>query len=592
VQGFGREIIRDVLAATDVVDIVGAAVELKTAGSGRLKGLCPFHTEKTPSFTVSRTRQAYHCFGCGKGGDAVDFLQEYEGLTFVEALRKLADRAGIRLPALSPRDNAAEEQRGRILELTKLARRHYCGELQHPLRGSLARKYLQGRQLKEETMQRFGLGFAPEGWSGLLDVAKKKGFSEPVLLGSGLFRQGERGGVYDFFRNRLMVPIHDVAGNVVAFGGRDLSGEEAAKYINSPETAVYKKARTLYGLHEARQALRKEKRALLVEGYFDALRCFDAGIENVVATCGTALTPEQAALLKRYVPEVVLVYDGDDAGIKAAIRGSGVLSAAGLTVRALVLPQGQDPDDFIQAQGTDDFLKAVEDAPDFVTFYARMSADRVTTIEGRTTVAQEVFAILRQIDDPLRVDEYLKRLATELRLNENLCRSEYHKFLRQAERAPRRWEEPEAAPEARESTAAQLIPGELHFLTALLKKPDLLREAVERLKSLTLPDGPLGEVLRVLIDTPEGAPVERMPSDAARHLYSEAAAAEWDTKAEPGDLVHQLLNQMQKNAAQSQEAERNRQVQEAEQQGDHAASVAQFAERLALVKQRQKLGPG
>ena len=307
-QTYNREIVQQVLAANDIVQVLGAALELKSAGSDRLKGLCPFHREKTPSFVVSRTRQNFHCYGCGKGGDVIDFVMEHEGLTFVEALRRLADRAGIRLPAMTERDNQAEAMRTRLLEFGKFARGFFQQTLTHPTLGRTGREYLVGRRLRDETVARFGLGYVPEAWTHLLDAAKQKGYSDKVLEASGMFKQGQRGGYYDFFRNRLMIPVRDVSGNVVAFGGRDL-GDSPAKYINSPETTIYKKSRVLYGLHEARDALREKKRALLVEGYFDLLRCFDSGIENVVASCGTALTPEQASLVRRYVPEVVIVYD-------------------------------------------------------------------------------------------------------------------------------------------------------------------------------------------------------------------------------------------------------------------------------------------
>jgi DNA primase len=284
--------------------------------------------------------------------------------------------------------------------------------------------------LKPETIKRFGLGYAPDGWSSLLDAARTAGFKEPVAEASGLARRGDRD-AYDFFRNRLMIPIRDVSNNVVAFGGRDL-GDGTPKYINSPENALYKKSRVLYGLCEGRDAMRREKRAILVEGYFDLMRCFDAGIENVVATCGTALTPEQAGLIHRYVPEVVIVYDADAAGIRAALRGVGLLTDAGLTVRAMTLPDGKDPDDFIRAHGADAFRDLVDGALDFVTFYVRMSRDRLDTIEGRTTVAREIFTILASLNDELRRDEYLKRAARELNLHEWVCQGEFMKFLRDA----------------------------------------------------------------------------------------------------------------------------------------------------------------
>ena len=411
---YSREVVTQVLSATDIVEIVGSFLELRPSGNGRFVGLCPFHHEKTPSFHVSRDRQNFYCFGCEKGGDAIGFIREMEGLSFVESLRKLADRAGIQLPAMTEREGQDEYLRSRLIELGAFAARYYTETLRDALKGGKARQYLKTRTLADATIKKFGLGYAPDGYSSLLDAAKAEKFRERELDASGLVKRGDRGNYYDTFRNRLMVPIRDVSGNIVAFGGRDLSGDSPAKYINSPETALYKKSRILYGLHEARDSLRKEKQAILVEGYFDLMRCFDAGICNIVATCGTALTTEQAALIRRYVPEVVVVYDGDAAGVRAALRGVAILTAAGLTVRAIVLPDGKDPDDYIRDAGAEAFRGLVDSSSDFVTFYIRMNVERLGSIEGRTDVAKEIFTIVQGVGDLMRVDEYLKRAAHEL----------------------------------------------------------------------------------------------------------------------------------------------------------------------------------
>lgn len=587
VQTYPHETVKEVLAANDIADIVGASVALKPSGAGRLKGLCPFHAEKTPSFTVSRPRQMYHCFGCGKGGDALDFLQAHEGLTFVDALRKLADRAGMRLPALSQRDNAAEFLREQLFKFGQFAADYFQKELAEPLRGSAARQYVNTRQLKTETVRRFILGFAPDSWSNLLDAARAKGFNDAVVQACGLFKQGERGGWYDFFRNRVMFPIRDISGNIVAFGGRDMAGGPA-KYINSPETAVYKKSRVLYGLFESREAMRREKRALLVEGYFDYLRCFDAGIENVVASCGTALTPEQALLLKRYVPEVVMVYDGDAAGIRAALRGTSVLSAAGLTVRAMALPDNLDPDDFIKTHGREAFLAALDEAADFVTFYVRMSSERAGTIEGRTEIAQEVFEILRQVDDPLRVDEYLKRLASELRLNEQLCRTEFHKFQQQQSMRARPVNEPAAPVE----TPAQAPVGidDARFLAYLLRRPDLREVTRNTLGSIPLPEDAFGVALAAVLDAPDAEAALRVDHEEARRLLSAACADEEPGEEERDDIVHKRLNRLQHEAIERRAAQVTRDLQEAERQGDTARMLALLAERSRLAQKKEQVG--
>lgn len=513
---YSREVVAQVLAANDIVDVVGARVELKPAGSGRFKACCPFHNEKTPSFTVSRDRQQYYCFGCEKHGDAVSFLCDFEGLTFIESLRKLAEHAGVRLPALSESDDREDFLRAQLIEVGKFASKFFQESIADVLKGGAGRQYLKSRDLKPETTKRFGLGYAPDGGVRFVEAARAKGFKDTVIEGSGLAKRNERG-LYDFFRNRLTIPIRDVSGNTVAFGGRDL-GDGIPKYINSPENVLYKKARVLYGLHEAREGLRREKRALLVEGYFDLMRCFDAGVDNVVATCGTALTPEQAALIRRYVQEVVIVYDADLAGIRAALRGVSLLANAGLTVRAMTLPDGKDPDDFVRKHGAEPFRALIDEASDFVTFYVQMSEKRLATIEGRTEVARELFLILTSVNDELRVDEYLKQMARALQLSEWTCRNEFAKLRHDQENRPSR--EPEVP---RRTVNDQ----DRDFVAALLQNRGALERARTDLAGFSLQPGPVTEVLNALWEDRDTPPVFR--SDDARMLYAAAAnSAEFD----------------------------------------------------------------
>ncbi len=581
-QKYSRDIVAQVLAANDIADIIGAALELKPAGPGRLKALCPFHHEKTPSFTVNRQRQIFHCFGCGKGGDALGFLIEHEGLSFGEALRRLADRAGIRLPALTQRDEQAEQARTHLLEFNKFAGRHFRELLEHPMRGSTARQYLKSRQLKDETIRRFGLGFAPEGWTNLLDSARSQGFQANIIEASGLFKRGDSGRLYDFFRNRLMFPIEDVSGNVVAFGGRAMD-DSPAKYVNSPETSVYKKSRVLYGLSKARDALRREDFAILVEGYIDLMRCFDAGIENVVATCGTALTTEQASLIRRYVPEVVLVYDGDTAGINAAIKATGILSAAGLTVRAMALPDNQDPDDFIRREGPEAFRALVREASDFVTFYIRMSHARTQTIEGRSTVAQELFAILQGLDDELRIDQYVKRIARELGLTEWACQSEFNAFRRRSVRRP--------AVKAQEKPAQKALSrDDCDFITVLLSNEDLLDRVREALRGVTLGTGALEQVLARLFEGRSGVLLQDFEEEDARRLYAEAANGDPAIIKDPEKLVAKQTDRLEKDGLRTRVDALSAAIRAAQQSKNHESVMELVAQKAALDKQAKRWG--
>ncbi len=579
---YSREVIAQVLAANDIVDIIGPYVELKSAGSRRMKGLSPFSNEKTPSFMVGIERQTYHCFSTGQGGDAITFLMEVEGLSFTEALRKLADRAGVRLPAQTESDDRAEYLRTRLLEFGKFAAKFYRGRLEHPQVGRAGRAYLDTRKLNEETLSRFGVGYVPDGWSNLLDAARRDGYKEHILEASGLLKRGENGSLYDFFRNRAVFPIKDIPGNVVAFGGRDL-GDSPAKYINSPETAVYKKSRVLYGLHEARDAMRKEKYAILVEGYFDLMRCFDAGIENVVASCGTALTPEQAALVRRYVNEVVLVYDGDAAGVKAAMRGTGVLTAAGLTVRAMALPDNQDPDDFVLDQGAEAFRKLVEEAPDFVSFYVAMSGGQTGSIEGRTTVVQELFGILQGMDDEVRRDEYLKRVGQELGLHDWACRREFENFRRRASRRPVRQTKEPAAP------VQPVSEDDYDFLAALVQDEALLAKAKEAMAAMAPAPGPVGEVLLELFRSGPDGILHELESEEARGLYAAAASRGSVSGEQAAELVDKRINRLEQEALRAEAARTLEEIQAAVKAGDNDRVGELFARKVALQQQLEKV---
>ncbi|GMW00897.1 MAG: hypothetical protein AMXMBFR84_20340 [Candidatus Hydrogenedentota bacterium] len=579
---YSKETIQEVLAANDIVDIVGAAVELKPSGSGRLVGLCPFHKEKTPSFSVNRDRQAYYCFGCEKGGDAIGFVMEFEGLAFKDAVQKLADRGGVRLPATAEGGSQDDQLRQQLLALGTFAVRFYRDMLENPLK-SRGRDYLKTRALSEATVKKFGLGYAPDGWSNLLDAAKKEGFRDRVLEASGLVRRNERGNQFDFFRERLMVPIRDVAGNVVAFGGRDLTGEAPGKYVNSPENLVYKKGRTLYGLYEAREALRREKRAVLVEGYFDYLRCVEAGVENVVATCGTALTLDQAKLLHRYVRDVVLVYDGDAAGIRAALRGIAILAGAGLSVHALMLPGNQDPDDFVREQGSEAFRSLVNGASDFVAFYVRMNSDRLGTIEGRTEVAHEVFEIVASVDDELRKEAYLKKLAQALQFDPWTIRREFDSASR------RKHARPVAVDRQSAETAKTFSQDDRDFIAALLHNVPLAQKAKADLSGLPLEPGPFQQVLETVLRLDYRAPAPVFDDEAARTLYAAAANNEGNWAEKGPEIVRKRCTRIRRDMLESKSAELQAEIQRA-QFDDKQKAIELTIEKVKIDQQLKSLG--
>lgn len=579
-----RDAVREVLGATDIVDLIGGYLELKPSGGPRYKARCPFHNENTPSFMVNRDRQTYHCFGCDRGGDAISFVQEHDGLTFGETLQKLADRAGVKLPAWRGGKGATDDdQRKKLLEFGQFAAKFFKETLQNESRGKAGREYLETRRLRPEITEKFGLGYVGDEWSALLDSGRRAGFSDHVIETSGLAKKGEKGTLYDHFRHRVMFPIRDVAGNVVAFGGRDL-GDSPAKYINSPENPVYRKSRVLYGLHEAREGLKRAGEAILVEGYFDLLRCFDCGIDNVVATCGTALTADQAALIKRYVPKVLVVFDGDAAGIKAAVRSVGILTGAGLAVRPLVLPDGKDPDDYLRGAGPEAFRGLAERAADFVGFYVRANETRAQTIEGRTDLATELFEILGHIQDGLRRDEYLKRLASELGLNASKCREEFARF--QAGKQRRR---PPAEPGPARPAVAISYEDRI-FLASLLAREDLIQRLREALEHVELPEGPLKEVLVALASSGSEQMLRGLVTEEARKLYSAAASAEetWGEHSET--RVRDRIVSFHKESLKVRARGLQEAIDRAQREGDAPRLEELAMEKITVQKEIENLG--
>ena len=407
---YSQDLIDRVREATDIVSLVGEQLRLTKAGRS-FKGLCPFHTEKTPSFHVNPDRQIYHCFGCGAGGNAITFLIEHSKLTFPEAVRMLAERAGIALPA-NTEEAGADLEIGRIHEALAMAAEFFEERLAHRDVGKPARDYLAGRDISMETAVSFRLGFAPNGWSNLLDVAGKK-FTPEILAKAGLIIQKDDGGAYDRFRNRLMVPITSASGRVIGFGGRTL-GDDDAKYINSPESPVYQKGHLLFGLAMARDAMRGSDAAILVEGYFDHLRVFAAGFTNVVAVAGTAFTPHQATLLRRHAARVHLVFDGDSAGLNAAWKAAGLCLAAGLLPQLVILPEGDDPDSLIRRDGAQAFRAALDTAMDLVGFTKALLVPKL----GKEDALRRLVDQIRESPDPIRRRLLIQEAADRLRFDE------------------------------------------------------------------------------------------------------------------------------------------------------------------------------
>ncbi len=356
---YPEEIVEEVRQRNDIVDVISSYVKLQKKGSNHM-GLCPFHGEKTPSFSVSRSKQMYHCFGCGVGGNVFTFVMEYENYTFVEALKMLADRAGVNLPEAeySEEEKRKADLKTRLLEINKAAAKYFFYQLKSE-RGQHAYNYLRGRELSEETIVKFGLGYSNKFSDDLYQYLKKLGYDDGILKESGLVTMDEAKGAHDKFWNRVMFPIMDVNNKVIGFGGR-VMGDGMPKYLNSPETRIFDKSRNLYGMNLAR--ISRAKNMIICEGYMDVIALHQAGFNNAVASLGTAFTGLQANLLKRYTNEVLVCYDSDEAGTKAALRAIPILKEAGLTAKVINMKPYKDPDEFIKALGKEEFQNRIDNA--------------------------------------------------------------------------------------------------------------------------------------------------------------------------------------------------------------------------------------
>ncbi len=401
----------EVRARTDIVELIGQYVRLQRSGR-RFRGLCPFHDEKTPSFYVDPERQFWHCFGCGAGGDVFSFVMQQENLEFFDALRRLADRAGVTLET-SPQAREQRSRRDLIERANRIAMEHFTENLYRHPDAEHAREYVRSRGFKGPIVKQMRLGFALESWEDMLQTLGREGINAERAREAGLVRPRESGGMYDVFRNRIMFPIVDVTDRVVGFGGRTLDADNPAKYVNSEETPLFQKRRMLYGLDVAAQAIKDAGHALIVEGYTDVLALRQAGVENAVAGLGTALTAEQLHLLARYCDEVALIYDGDSAGASAALRNLEVLEGAKVSVGLVMLPEGMDPDDFVKQHGGEGLRALLEERISPVDYQLKMifAAHADKGADGRTRAAHEAVETLLKVPDRVRRDDYLARAA-------------------------------------------------------------------------------------------------------------------------------------------------------------------------------------
>lgn len=419
---YSREVIDDVCMGNDIVDVIGQYVQLKKNGSS-YTGLCPFHHEKSPSFHVSRDRQLYHCFGCNAGGNVIGFIERYQNLSFPDAVKTLAERIHYNLPeeTYSPDYAYKAELRKKLYEVHKVAARFFYEQL-NSAEGAHAMRYLEERKVLKSTRIKFGLGYSPISRHALYDHLKSAGYSDEVIVKSGLVKRWDDGSFRDKFYNRVMYPIIDVRGNIIAFGGRALS-DVGAKYLNSPETEIFKKDNNLYNLNLARMARMRE--LILVEGYMDAISIYQAGFCNVVASLGTAFNAHHAKLFKAYADSVILLFDSDSAGVNAVLKAMPYLNDAGINVKVAQVTEAKDPDEYIKKFGASEFGKLLAASRNRYTFLIDYAATKydLSVNEGRIGYTNEVAGILAQIDNAIEADVYIRETAESTGVSESAIRN-------------------------------------------------------------------------------------------------------------------------------------------------------------------------
>ncbi len=425
--------IEEIRNAADIVDVISGHVNLRKRGKNFV-GLCPFHQEKTPSFTVSEDKQIYHCFGCGAGGNVFKFLMEFKNISFVEAVEEIAEHLGIKIDYESHPSDAQQNELEELYELNVLAARFFSDNLLKSTDGEEAREYLKRRNIKQPTQKTFGIGYAPYGWDHFLAHAKesKVDLTKAKLL--GLIDINDKGEYYDKFRGRIIFPIFSPNGRVIAFGGRILENQEnAAKYLNSPESQIYSKRRSLYGLFHSKDDIRKLDRAILVEGYMDLISLYQAGVKNVVASSGTSLTEEQVQLLSRFTKNIIILFDADPAGQKASLRSIEILLKQDFEVKVIALPKGEDPDSFIIKYGKEKFEEEASRANNFLEYQTAQFEEQGLFEDPAemTKAIRELVNTLALVGDELKRNLLMKSIAKRFNLREKLIESELNTFLQQ-----------------------------------------------------------------------------------------------------------------------------------------------------------------
>lgn len=517
------ELIDSIRLQADIVDVIVDYVTLKKSGKNYL-GLCPFHNEKTPSFNVSPERQIFHCFGCGRGGNVFTFLMEHEKINFIEAVRLIARKLNIPIPETG-RETVTSSEHESLYRVTQFAAKFYHDRLMGCDQTDPVRQYVTRRGLSDETLVAFAIGYAPDKWDELLHAAERQGITPAWLQKAGLATaKGDH--CYDTFRHRLIFPIFSLSGRVIGFGGRALDDEVQPKYLNSPETPIYQKSRIVYGLHQTKEAVRRAGRVIVVEGYIDLLSVHQAGIEPVVATCGTALTTEQARLLVRYATDAVLVYDADEAGVRATIRGLDPLVEAGLWTRIVPLPAGEDPDTYVRRYGRDGFAALLDQTTTMAEFIAAQYD--ISSSEGREAALQALAGVITRVSNLRHRERYLEEAERRLPIPPSLLMP----VLRMAQAGRRLADRPA------ETRTSRFEDPERELLRLMLQHAEIKHFVVEHLHPTDFTDPTYSAIVQYLVEMIEADRpsdparlIDDITDDGMKRLIAELSAAE-DTGAD------------------------------------------------------------
>ena len=530
--------LEQIRAASDIVEVIGGYIPLKRGGANFV-ALCPFHKEKSPSFNVNPHKQIFRCFGCGKGGDVFSFVREYEGIGFMDAVRRLAERAHIPLEfENTPGAQQARHIKDTLLQIHEQITQRWQAALANDASGQIARDYLQKRGVSPEAVELFRLGYAPEAWDDTVNWAKSKNFEFPIVEQAGLIIKKEgTDRYYDRFRGRLIFPICDEQGRVIGFSGRILSGDEkVAKYVNSPETPIFSKGKVFFGLDKSKRAILDSKFAIICEGQLDLIACFMGGVKNIIAPQGTAFTENHARILKRYADEVVLCFDSDNAGQNAAVRALDNLLASGLAVRVAIVPAPHDPDSYIKANGGEAFQQLIQRAEGFFDYYlGRLCATNdIATDKGRITVLKSMAEAVNKTGSAVLADTYAQKTAQRLAVGVDSVRAEFKKIVRNQQKSfaaePEvEYEEDSEMPVA-DSPLPRPSPQEFWLLKLMLLHDDQLEWVAAHLDPAWLQHSLVSRIVTARIeaqhnDTWRGvaAFLDDFEDEASRSLITEAS---------------------------------------------------------------------